>query len=93
MCSSDLAVARRDRGVRRYALPLCVVGAAISIYHYQLQRFPSQASAVCSVDAPCTAREVDQFGFVTIPFMALCGFALIAALLAGLRPAPDARPD
>jgi disulfide bond formation protein DsbB len=86
-----VAVLRRDRAVRAYALPLSLLGGAVSIYHYQLQRFPSQASAVCSVDAPCTAREVDQFGFITIPFMALCGFALISVLLIGLRPAPDAR--
>lgn len=75
-----IAAFRRDRGIRVYVLPLALLGAAVSIYHYQLQRFPAQ-STFCSVDAPCTAREVDQFGFVTIPFMALAGFLAITVLL------------
>ncbi len=76
-----VAVARKDRGIRFYALPLSLIGGAISIYHYQLQRFPQQHSAVCTIEAPCTAKEVEQFGFVTIPMMALAGFTLIAALM------------
>lgn len=80
-----VALLRKDRQVVAYALPLSLIGAALSIYHYQLQQFPSQASAVCTLEAPCTAKEVDQFGFVTIPLMALAGFVLIAALLLALR--------
>jgi len=89
-----VALVRRDRGVRPYVLVLSLIGAAVSIYHYQLQQFPSQASAVCTVEAPCTAKEVDQFGFVTIPLMALAGFALIAALMVSLRASrPDPTPE
>ena len=80
---SMLAVAARrgDRQVWRYGLPLCVAGAAISIYHYQLQRFPDQQSGVCTLEAPCTAKEVEQFGFITIPLMALAGFVFVGVLL------------
>ncbi|MGD9755655.1 MAG: disulfide oxidoreductase [Acidimicrobiia bacterium] len=76
-----IAAVRRDRSAWQYALPLSVLGAGISIYHYQLQRFPAQTSGFCTLEAPCTAKEVDQFGFVTIPFMALSGFLLISVLL------------
>ncbi len=76
-----IAVARKDRSVRRDVLPLSLIGGAISIYHYQLQRFPQQRTSMCTIDAPCTAKEVEQFGFVTIPMMALVGFALISALM------------
>ncbi len=79
-----IAAFRRDRGVAIYAIPLAVIGGAISIYHYQLQLFPEQ-STICSMDSPCTTREVNEFGFVTIPFMALAGFAAIVALLAAAR--------
>ncbi len=76
-----VAALRRDREVWWYGLPLSVIGLAISVYHYQLQRFPSQSHGACGSGPPCTGRYVDQFGFVTIPFMAGCGFAAITALL------------
>ena len=76
-----VAVVRRDRLVRFYALPLSMIGAGVSIYHYQLQQFPSQHSSFCTLETPCTAKEVDQFGFVTIPLMALAGFCFISVLL------------
>jgi Disulfide bond formation protein DsbB len=78
-----LAVAAwtRDPGVWRYAVPVAAIGAAISIYHYQLERFPNQAAVSCSVEAPCTVVWIWKFHFISIPFMALSGFALIVALL------------
>lgn len=80
-----IAAVRRDRGVWRYVLPLAALGLAVSIYHVQLQRFPDQASA-CEVDNPCTTIEVEELGFVTIPFMAGAGFLAITGLLAAARP-------
>jgi disulfide bond formation protein DsbB len=76
-----IAAWKRDVAVVRYAVPLAVIGAAISIYHYQLERFPSQASVSCSADAPCTVVWIWKFHFVSIPLMALSGFALIVALV------------
>jgi len=76
-----IAAWKRDFSVVRYVVPLAVIGAAISIYHYQLERFPSQASVSCSADAPCTVVWIWKFHFVSIPLMALSGFALIVALV------------
>ncbi len=73
-----VAVLTGDRGVRRYVLPVAGTGAAISAYHYLLQWFPSLETGSCAVDAPCAAFYVRAFGFVSIPFMALSAFALIA---------------
>jgi disulfide bond formation protein DsbB len=86
-----IAAWKRDRSIRRYVIPLAVVGGLISIYHYQLEWFPGQSSPACTLDAPCTVRWVFEFGFISLPFMALSGFALIAALtwIAGQRPLPD----
>ena len=73
---------KRDAGVRRYALPLAAIGMVISTYHILVERFPSlEGSGVCEVANPCSIRWVERFGFVTIPTMALAGFALISGLL------------
>jgi disulfide bond formation protein DsbB len=90
---------KRDAGVRRYVVPLAVIGMVISTYHVLVERFPSlEGSGVCEVTNPCTVRWVERFGFVTIPTMALAGFALISGLLvypARGRDVPesDAHPD
>jgi len=83
-----IAALRSDHGFRRYVLPVVAIGAGISAYHYQLERFPAQASLACSVDVPCTTVWVWQFHYISIPFMALSAFALIATLLL-LGPLPE----
>ncbi|MGH2735337.1 MAG: disulfide oxidoreductase, partial [Actinomycetota bacterium] len=77
-----IAAWRRDLAFRVYALPVVAVGATISIYHYLQQRFPDLASSSCDPTAPCTLTWVWQFHYISIPFMALSAFALIATLLA-----------
>lgn len=74
-----VAAITKDELASRYVLPIAVIGIALSIYHYQLQLFPDQASS-CSAGVPCHARYVEEFGFVSIPLMALCGFAAVIAL-------------
>jgi disulfide bond formation protein DsbB len=76
-----VAVWRRDAGVRFDALPLALVGGAISTYHVVLERFPTLESGVCEATNPCTLIWVRRFGYLTIPTMALSAFALIAVLL------------
>jgi disulfide bond formation protein DsbB len=76
-----IAAARRDLGIRPYVIALSLIGALISAYHVVIQRIPSLSTGACSVDAPCTAINLEVFGFVTIPFLALAAFLLIAALL------------
>lgn len=88
-----VAVARRDHRGGWYALPLAVVGLGLSVYHYQLQLLPAQGST-CDVSAPCTYRWVDSLGFVSIPFMAGCGFIGVAGLAAlSIRSERHARSD
>ncbi|MBM3683260.1 MAG: disulfide bond formation protein B [Actinobacteria bacterium] len=86
-----IAAVRGDRTVGRYAVPLAVLGAAVSVYHVQLQAFPDQSSS-CDAAAPCTVREVTALGFVTIPMMALAGFVTVVALFLAGRPTRTAVP-
>ena len=76
-----IAAARRDHTIRRYAVPLAAIGAAISAYHYLIEWRPSLGTGTCDITAPCTVPWFRQFGFVSLPFMALCGFVAIVALL------------
>ncbi len=76
-----IAAVRRDGGIRHYAVPLALIGAAISSYHYLIEWRPSLGSGTCDITAPCTVPWFRQFGFISLPFMALSGFAAIIALL------------
>jgi disulfide bond formation protein DsbB len=85
-----VATWRRDRHVWVYVLPQAVVGAGIAVYHTQLQAFPGQAT-FCTTETPCTTRYVWEFGFVSLPFMALSAFAFIIAMVMVARATDPAR--
>jgi disulfide bond formation protein DsbB len=76
---------RRSGRVRPYATALAAVGAVIATYHVLLERNPQWESSVCDPKNPCTLIWVERLGYVTIPTMALSGFALILTLLAVSR--------
>jgi disulfide bond formation protein DsbB len=76
-----IAAIRGDAGVRRYAAPVAVIGAALSIWHIGVERLPGLPTGSCSLSAPCDLIWVERFGFVTIPVMALAGFLAILTLL------------
>ncbi|MBW3606063.1 MAG: disulfide bond formation protein B [Actinobacteria bacterium] len=77
-----IAAVRRDLSVLPYAWVLAGSGAVISVYHYAVQWVPDLEATGCAVDNPCSAVFVREFGFVSIPFMALCGFLAVITLLA-----------
>ena len=77
-----IAAWRRDSSIRIYAIPVLCIGVVISVYHSWIQWFPpSSGTSFCTTDTPCTLKYVDEFGFVTLPFMALSAAAVIIALL------------
>ncbi len=84
-----IAAWRRDLGVRVYAIPLAAVGAAISAYHYLLEWFPALDTGACTIGIPCTQVWFRQFGFVSLPLLALIAFLLVIAFLLMAVP-PDA---
>lgn len=74
---------RSDRNVVRYAIPPAVIGAGISLWHLANQWALTETS--CAVGPSCTVRYVTEFGFVTIPLMALSGFVAIVGMLYAVR--------
>jgi len=72
----------RDPRLAWYALPLAVAGLAIAVYHNLLYyHVIPETLAPCAEGVSCTTRQIEWLGFVTIPGMALAGFALITACL------------
>ena len=75
------------------ALPLALIGVAISSYHVLLEKYPErfETATTCSIDNPCSARWIDGLlGYLTIPRMALSGFVLMTLLLVFTpRPKPS----
>jgi hypothetical protein len=80
-----VAAARRDRQVWRTAVPIAAIGAVISVWHIAIERNPSLGGA-CDPAAPCSLRWVEEFGFLTLPTMALIGFVTIIVLTLAARP-------
>jgi len=73
---------RREAVVKYYALPLALTGLAVSIYHNLIQFNPGLEGGSCDPLNPCSARTIEVFGFIDIPFMAGAAFILISVLLA-----------
>ena len=76
-----IAAFRRDTGIRIYAIPLAAIGAVISVYHLTLEWGLVEVSLVCEVSNPCSAVLFRQFGFISLPFLALTAFLLVIAFL------------
>jgi len=72
---------KKDKNLAYYILPFTIIGLIISIYHNLLYYgFISEAFQPCTVGVSCTEKQLDLFGFVSIPLMSLLAFALITFL-------------
>src|SRR5699024_5793827 len=77
-----IATFQNDRSVKKYALPLAVIGWPISLFHYLEQKVPGFAGIKpCASGVPCSAEYINWLGFITIPFLALVAFTLIIFML------------
>ncbi len=75
-----IAAVKNDFGIKKYILPLSIVGLLIGTYHYILQMSPIPLPCSDEV-ANCAFKQISYFGYITIPLMAVTGFALIIALM------------
>ena len=78
-----LAALFDDPRAARYLLPLPVVGAGVSVYHLLVENGVVGESKTCLISAPggCGVKWINEFGYMTIPTLALTAFALIFAFL------------
>ncbi|HLM36664.1 MAG TPA: disulfide bond formation protein B [Gaiellaceae bacterium] len=80
---SLLAALANDRRVARYLLPLPLVGSGVAVYHLLVENGVVEQARACLLSAPggCATKWIEEFGYVTIPTLALTGFALSLAFL------------
>lgn len=72
------AVFTNDFKVKRYVLPLTIIGIIIGIMHYLQQKVPSLSGLTpCEQGVPCNVEYINWLGFITIPFLSLTAFVLI----------------
>jgi disulfide bond formation protein DsbB len=71
-----------DRGIKKYVLPLSIIGGIISLFHYLQQKIPGFAAIKpCTQGVPCNMEYINWLGFITIPFLALIGFSFITVFM------------
>ncbi len=75
-----LALFFRAKQPMNYSLPFALGGAIVSLYHIFLQIRGSETPFCGALSSNCEIIEFINFGYVTIPVMALSGFLAIAFL-------------
>jgi disulfide bond formation protein DsbB len=80
---SLLAALANDRRVARYLLPLPLVGACVAIYHLLVENGVVHQTQACLISAPggCATKWINEFGYMTIPTLALTAFVLCLEFL------------
>lgn len=69
----------------KFVAPFAWVGLLIAIYHNLVYYKIIQVIVPCNETAPCTAQNINYFGFITIPFLSLVGFIFLVIInFAGL---------
>ena len=75
-----------DKKVVNYALPLAIIGLIFTVYHCLLffGVIPENLQP-CSQGVSCTDDNMELFGFLPIPLLALIAFLMIIILLLKTR--------
>lgn len=77
-----VGILSRDHRVRWYVLPLSLIGLLIALYHNLLYyNIISEAIVPCTAGISCTTRQIEWFGFITIPLLSLTAFTVITLSL------------
>lgn len=89
-----IGILRRDSKLHQYVLPLSLLGACVSLYHYLLIKTTWLPEPSCSVTVPCNVDYINWLGFINIPLLALTAFTLISisAFISARAPFADEPP-
>lgn len=73
---------KKDKNIPFFALPLSIIGLIISFYHNLLYyKIIPESTAPCTLGISCTTKQIEWFGFLTIPLLSLLAFATITILM------------
>lgn len=77
----SVALWKSDQKIGHYILPFIAAGLLISAYHNLLYfGIIPEAISPCTQGVSCTAKQLEIFGFLTIPLMSLISFSLLGFL-------------
>lgn|SRR3989338_2548579 len=83
-----IALWQKDKEMLLYGMIFSAIGGLIAGYHYLLQLgvVPEGSCSTVGYSVSCAKRFVMQFGYITLPLMALSAFLLILLIcIAGRR--------
>jgi len=70
-----------DQKYQKYVFPFLILGTGVALYHNLLYfDIISKSISPCTEGASCTEKQLELFGFITIPLMSLFGFLSISFL-------------
>jgi len=76
------ALLTEDNGHWKYSAPLLLLGLALAIYHNLLYfGFIAQELVPCTGTVSCSSKQLELFGFITIPLLALIGFVSMLSIM------------
>jgi disulfide bond formation protein DsbB len=88
-----IAAWKGDSAIRRYVVPIMVIGGVLALYQYIIGYVPDAEILGCTLDVSCTERYIWEFGFVDFPFMSFVGFSLMIALMLWASPGQPTEGD
>ncbi len=73
---------KKDKNIPYFALPLSIIGTIVASYHNLLYyKIVPESLAPCTLGISCTTKQIEWFGFITIPFLSLLAFVSITILV------------
>lgn len=78
---TTIAYAQKNARIALTTAVFSCIGGVISLYHYGIQKVSFlQDSAPACGQVSCTGAYINWLGFITIPFLALIAFVIIAGV-------------
>ena len=76
---TTIAFIQKNAKIALTTAVFAIMGGSVSLYHYGIQKidFLSDSAPACGM-VSCTGQYINWLGFITIPFLALTAFVLIA---------------
>ena len=78
---STIAYIQKNARIALTTAVFAIIGGSISLYHYGIQKISllQESAPACGL-VSCTGSYINWLGFITIPFLALTAFIIIAAV-------------
>lgn len=71
----------RDLKLSYYVIVLSLTGGLVALYHNLLYfEFIDEGIQICTAGLSCKSKQLEVFGFISIPLMSLLAFSLIFIL-------------